>query len=81
MHGHKVIVAYTPETALQASASQCVELAVPDLGLPGLDGYELAELMRNSRYNPGVRYVALSGFWPTIDRERSALTGFTVHLV
>lgn len=81
VHGHKVTVAYTPETALQAFASQRVKLAVPDIGLPGLDGYERAELMRNSGSNAGVPYVALSGFWQATDRERSALTGFTVHLV
>ena len=81
MHGHEVTVAYTAEQALQLFAHQHVDCAVLDIGLPGITGHELAQLMRASGSNPQVRYVALSGFGQDVDKERSAAAGFAAHLV
>jgi PAS domain S-box-containing protein len=81
MQGHTVTVAYTPEAALQAFTESPVDLAVLDIGLPGKNGYELADLMRASGVNAGVRYVALTGFGQALDKERSAAAGFSAHLV
>jgi PAS domain S-box-containing protein len=81
MHGHTVAVSYTPEAALQAFTENRIDLAILDIGLPGKNGYELADLMRGSGVNPTVRYVALSGFGQALDKERSAAAGFSVHLV
>jgi signal transduction histidine kinase/CheY-like chemotaxis protein len=81
LFGHSVIVAYTPDTALQVFTEHQVELAVLDIGLQGMSGYELADLMRASGRNPQARYVALSGFGQELDKERSAAAGFAAHLV
>lgn len=80
-HGHVVTVAYTPEDAVQVFARQRVELAVLDIGLPGISGHELADAMRKTGCNGDARYVALSGFGQEVDKERSAAAGFAAHLV
>jgi signal transduction histidine kinase len=80
-YGHQVAVAYSPEEALQTFMENRIDLAILDIGLPGKNGYELADMMRASGCNAGVRYVALSGFGQRIDQERSAAAGFEAHLV
>jgi PAS domain S-box-containing protein len=80
-YGHAVTAVYTPEDALQAFMQRHVDLAILDIGLPGTDGYELADLMRGSGHNVGVRYVALTGFGQAIDQQRSETAGFAAHLV
>jgi signal transduction histidine kinase/CheY-like chemotaxis protein len=80
-YGHTVSVAYTPRSALEIFASQNVDLAILDIGLPEMTGHELATAMRENGRNPGVRYAALTGFGQDADRERSAAAGFVTHLV
>lgn len=79
--GHSVTVAYTPETALEAFLKSPVDLVILDIGLPGISGYELADLMRESGGNTDVRYVALTGFGQQLDKERSQSAKFAAHLV
>jgi PAS domain S-box-containing protein len=80
-YGHLVTAVYTPEDALQAFMQQQLDLAILDIGLPGTDGYALADLMRGTGRNASVRYVALTGFGQAIDQQRSAAAGFAAHLV
>lgn len=80
-YGHRVTVAYTPEAALEAFVNAAIDLAVLDIGLPGITGYQLADLMRESGHNSQVRFVALTGFGQQFDKERSAAAGFAAHLV
>lgn len=79
--GHRVSVAYTPDNALQVFRNHPVDIAILDIGLPGMTGHELAKLMRDSGLNPHVRYIALSGFGQEVDKERSANAGFEQHLI
>lgn len=79
--GHSVAIAYTPETALQAFLKSPIDLAILDIGLPRISGYELANLMRESGCNPAVRYVALTGFGQLSDQKRSISANFAAHLV
>lgn len=81
MYGHEAVVAYTPEAALQLFTEHDLDLAILDIGLPGMSGHELAGLMRDVGSNPDIRYVALSGFGQDTDKERSAAAGFSFHLV
>jgi len=80
-HGHRVSVAYTTQTALQAFVAGDIDLAVLDIGLPDISGYQLAELMRASGHNSKARYVALTGFGQQFDKDRTAASGFAAHLV
>jgi two-component system, sensor histidine kinase len=56
-------------------------VALIDLGLPGLDGLELARRIRASPDARGMRLVALTGYGSTADRARCRAAGFDVHLV
>lgn len=81
IYGHEVWVATHPVAALQMVGSAAPDLALLDIGLPGMDGYELAGMIRQQ--NPGLRValVALSGYGRATDQDRSARAGFCAHLV
>jgi len=65
--------------ALAAASELSPDLALIDLGMPGMDGYELARQLRE-RY-PALRLVAVTGFGRTTDREMSSEAGFDEHVV
>jgi diguanylate cyclase (GGDEF)-like protein len=81
IYGHEVCIATHPVAALQMIGAVAPDLALLDIGLPGMDGYELAALIRDQ--NPGLRValVALSGYGRAMDQDRSARAGFMAHLV
>jgi CheY-like chemotaxis protein len=82
MLGYEVQVAYDGPQALTAAPRFRPDVALIDIGLPVMDGYALAERLRQS-WSGGkpVRMVAVTGYGLERDRERSARTGFTDHLV
>jgi CheY-like chemotaxis protein len=51
---------------------------VLDIGLPGMNGYELARRLRAS--HPGIRLIALTGYGQSWDLEAAAAAGFDAHL-
>jgi len=77
--GHVVHTAFDGSTALQALDDFAPDAAVLDIGLPGMDGYELARRIRRER--AGIRLVALTGYGQPNDVERSRAAGFDAHLV
>jgi CheY-like chemotaxis protein len=78
--GHQVRVAYDGAAALDAFGTG-LDLALIDLAMPGMDGFELARRVRqNARLNH-VCLVALTGFGDAHARERSTSAGFDYHLV
>jgi signal transduction histidine kinase len=79
--GHEVVVAADGPTALAAISSFRPEVAVLDLNLPGIDGYELARRLRALPDGPELRLVALSGHGQPEDRIRSRQANFDIHLV
>jgi signal transduction histidine kinase len=78
--GHQVEVAHDGAGALERVATFRPELAVLDIGLPGMNGYELAEELR-ARHGSGIRLVAVTGYGEAASRSRSAEAGFEAHLV
>jgi len=80
-HGHQVEVFHDPLAALAAAPRLRPQLAVLDIGLPGMDGYELAARMRSLLGEHACRLVALSGYGQEADRRRSEEAGFDQHLV
>ena len=79
--GHVVRVAYDGPSALRVAATFVPEVALLDIGLPVMDGYELA---RRFREHPGLerlRLVAVTGYGQDTDRQRSQKAGFDAHLV
>src|SRR5207248_2184065 len=57
------------------------EIALVDIGLPGFDGYQVAERLRAAPAGRGVFLVALSGYGQAEDRRRALAAGFDVHLL
>jgi CheY-like chemotaxis protein len=57
------------------------DLALVDIGLPGIDGYEVARRLREHPAGRRLRLVALTGYGLPEDRERSRRAGFDLHLV
>jgi CheY-like chemotaxis protein len=80
-HGHEVRVFHEPIAALAAVAEFLPDLAVLDIGLPVLDGYELARRMRTLLGGHPCRLVALTGYGQEADKARSEQAGFERHLV
>jgi CheY-like chemotaxis protein len=77
--GHEVAVAADGPAGLAQVAAFAPEVALLDIGLPGMDGYELARRMR--AVAPGLALVAVSGYGQVEDRERARAAGFAAHLV
>ncbi|MFK3737035.1 hybrid sensor histidine kinase/response regulator [Massilia sp. TN1-12] len=77
--GHEVRTAYTAGQALAAAREFHPEVAILDIGLPDMDGYGLAAILRRTG-TPGLRLVALTGYGQKTDVERARAAGFDLHL-
>jgi signal transduction histidine kinase/ActR/RegA family two-component response regulator len=78
--GHHVIEAPDGTAGLDLLRREPLDVALIDIGLPGMDGYEVARRYR-SEYGRGVMLVALTGYGAPEDRERSRAAGFDEHLI
>jgi CheY-like chemotaxis protein/signal transduction histidine kinase len=78
-HGHLVSAARDARAGLEAAAAGSPNVAVVDIGLPGMDGYEFARAMRE-RLGQGVRLIALTGYGTEDHRQRAEEAGFDAHL-
>ncbi len=79
--GHDVRTAADGPAALAVLHDFQPQLAILDIGLPGMDGYELAGHIRAGSERGELRIVALSGYGQGSDRAKSAAAGFDHHLV
>ncbi len=78
--GHEVRTAHDGQSGLKAALSIRPQLVLLDIGLPGVDGYEVARQLRDE-FGRGVRLVAMTGYGQEEDRRRSRDAGFDRHLV
>jgi two-component system CheB/CheR fusion protein len=79
--GHEVAVARDGPSALALAESFAPESAVVDIGLPGMDGYELARRFREQPRYRDLSLVALTGYGRPEDRNAAHAAGFDVYLV
>jgi PAS domain S-box-containing protein len=77
--GHEVRTCADGPSGLKAACSYRPEVVFLDIGLPGLDGYEVARQLRQE-FGQEMRLVALSGFGQQEDRLRAEASGFDAHL-
>ena len=77
--GHSVSIAHSGREALEVAGQFQPQVALLDLGLPEMNGFELAPLLRKSM--PAIRLIALSGYGQAEDKLRSKAAGFEDHLV
>jgi signal transduction histidine kinase/ActR/RegA family two-component response regulator len=79
--GHEPLVTYDGAGALDVAGRTTVDVALLDINLPVIDGYEVARLLRKKPGGRATRFVAMTGFGATEDRLRSEAAGFVAHLV
>jgi len=79
--GHQVLCAYDGRAALEAAAKYRPEAVFLDIGLPGMDGYEVAERLRELPESARAVLVAITGYGQDEDRRRSREVGIDHHLV
>lgn len=79
--GHEVSVAHDGNAALQAAASFKPEFAFLDIGLPHVNGYDLARRLRESPATESSVLTAVTGWGQEADRARAREAGFDYHLV
>jgi len=81
LEGHQVAVFHDPVTALAAAERLKPEIAILDIGLPVMSGYQLASKLRSVLGDTPCRLIALTGYGQDADRARSKAAGFEQHLV
>ena len=79
--GYDVRIAHEATQALEIAAQFKPEIVLLDLGLPGMDGFQLAQEMRKLDSTAGALLVAVTGYGQAGDRQRSHDAGFDYHLV
>ena len=79
--GHEVAVAHDGAAAVQMAQTLAPGVVLLDIGLPGMDGYQVASVLRSLPDLQRALIVALTGYGQEADRQRSSLAGFDHHLV
>jgi len=80
MFGHRVQCVYDGPSALAAAEAFRPDVIVLDIGLPGMDGYEVARRLRANPAFHGTPLIAVTGYGQDEDRNRSRGVGFDQHL-
>jgi two-component system CheB/CheR fusion protein len=78
--GHAVEVAYTGSEGIEKARAFAPEVVICDVGLPGMDGYEVARTIRADPQLSRVRLVAVTGYASSGDIARAMEAGFDAHL-
>ena len=78
--GYEAIMAFSAPEALDAAQQTHFEVIVSDIGMPGMNGYELAEALRALPDYEHVPMIAVTGFSVYDDRGRALQSGFNAHM-
>lgn len=81
MAGHHVTVAHSSRKALEHIRTDKPDVCLLDIGLPDMDGIELAQLVRAQSGGAAITLVAVTGYGQESDRRRAREAGFDHHLV
>lgn len=80
LNGYRVSVAYDGPEGVAAALRLKPDVLLCDIGLPGMDGYQVARTVRDNPDTAGVRLIALTGYGRDEDRRRAEEAGFDLHL-
>ncbi|MFL6229231.1 MAG: response regulator [Pyrinomonadaceae bacterium] len=78
--GYEVVTVYSGQQALAAAQGASFDVVVSDIGMPGMNGYELAERLRDSDRHRATPMIAVTGFSMYDDRDRALAAGFNAFL-
>jgi CheY-like chemotaxis protein len=81
INGHHVQVAYDGPSGVTIARAFQPSIVILDIGLPGLDGYAVAETLRDTEETRNALLIAMSGYGQPKDEARSRQAGFDLHLV
>lgn len=81
MHGQEVRTAFSGADALDVASTWAPDVAVLDIGMPGLNGYELCRRLRQQLQGHPLLCIACTGWGQESDRDRADEAGFDFHLV
>jgi len=81
MHGHAVTLAYDGESAVETAMRIRPDVGLFDIGLPDIDGHEVARRLRAVPETAGTMLVALTGYGQEQDQRRAREAGFDHHMV
>jgi signal transduction histidine kinase/CheY-like chemotaxis protein len=81
LNGHEVHAAENGAQGIELATSVAPELMLVDIGLPDIDGYEVARRLKSNPATAPLRLVALTGYGTHEDRRRTLAAGFDEHLV
>ena len=79
MEGHEVTVAHDGQEALAAFEKEPPDVALLDIGMPGLNGYEIARMIRRSPLGRSVMLIAVTGWGQENDKAQALRAGFNHH--
>jgi CheY-like chemotaxis protein len=79
--GHHAAFAHDGKEALEMATSKDFDLIILDLGMPGLNGYEVATEIRKLPHLQKTMLAALTGWGSESDRQRTKEAGFDAHLI
>ena len=79
--GHESWAVHDGPAALKAAAELRPDTVLLDIGMPGMDGYEVARRLQAAKKDQGLRIIAITGWGQDADRQRSREAGFDMHLV
>jgi len=79
--GHETRTAHDGESAVATAESFLPEVVLLDIGLPKLNGYEVAQRIREQSWGASMFLIAVTGWGQEEDRQRSSEVGLNVHMV
>jgi signal transduction histidine kinase len=79
--GHEVLIEHSSKAALERARIEKPDACVLDIGLPDMDGYELARQLRMQEETAHARLIALTGYGQEQDKKKAYEAGFDGHLV
>ena len=79
--GHETRTAHDGESAVETAEKFLPEVILLDIGLPKLNGYEVAQRIREQAWGASMFLIAVTGWGQDEDRQRSSEVGLNVHMV
>ena len=79
--GHETRTAHDGESAVATAESFLPDVVLLDIGLPKLNGYEVAQRIREHKWGAAMFLIAVTGWGQEEDRQRSSEVGLNVHMV
>jgi CheY-like chemotaxis protein len=80
-YGYEVNVAHSGTEALTVAAQSTPEIAILDIGMPGMTGYEVARRIRAEAWGQRMMLIALTGWGQEEDKKKAFEAGFDHHLI